>query len=388
MRSQWGARAGSGWAAGMLSIALVLTGCAGPAGAPGPGGTSTGGTGPGSAGSATSGPDAGSGQPPFSLDAKGAGAGDKSAGMKVTDARSIGKRSWSLAVDTKNVDPKAARVESINLLVTLPEGFSSDRDYPVIYLLQGSESTFMQWFDSGYVEELFAGQDVILVMPEAGEAGWYSNWADSPFAQQWRDFHLIQVIPWVDRNLPTRTDREQRAVMGVSMGGYGAITYAEERPDLFGSAVSLSGLLSTENPDTTAFVRNQVKAVTGSPNDLGGAAESSDVKAEAEQQDGVGMANPLDKIQALQDTRVWVISGTGSPGEPVATGGGMEAALTDSARSFVKRAKESGVSVSENYFGASENCNADHSWGCWRTQITDLLPALMKTLTTTPRNSE
>ena len=79
-------------------------------------------------------------------------------------------------------------------------------------------------------------------MPDAGKVGWETNWVDqSGGAQAWRDFHVDQLIPWIDANLRTISSKSGRAIAGLSMGGFGAIRYAQDRPDLFTYAASFSG---------------------------------------------------------------------------------------------------------------------------------------------------
>ena len=58
-------------------------------------------------------------------------------------------------------------------------------------------------------------------------------------------YHLDQLIPLIDARFRTIGRRAGRAVIGESMGGYGVMTYAARHPDLFASAVSLSGAVDT-----------------------------------------------------------------------------------------------------------------------------------------------
>ena len=79
-------------------------------------------------------------------------------------------------------------------------------------------------------------------MPDGGKVGWYTNWVDqSGGAQAWRDFHVDQLIPWIDANLRTIASKCGRAIAGLSMGGFGAIRYAQDRPDLFAYVAQLLG---------------------------------------------------------------------------------------------------------------------------------------------------
>ncbi|WP_425506606.1 alpha/beta hydrolase-fold protein [Streptomyces rectiverticillatus] len=63
-------------------------------------------------------------------------------------------------------------------------------------------------------------------LPDGGRRGWYANWLDQKTAagaQNWENFHINQVIPFIDANLRTVAARQGRAVGGLSMGGFGAL---------------------------------------------------------------------------------------------------------------------------------------------------------------------
>ncbi len=49
-------------------------------------------------------------------------------------------------------------------------------------------------------------------------------------------------------------NRAGRALIGESMGGYGVMTYAARHPDLFASAVSLSGAVDNNYPPAIALI--------------------------------------------------------------------------------------------------------------------------------------
>ncbi|MDG4860614.1 alpha/beta hydrolase-fold protein [Streptomyces sp. T-3] len=126
--------------------------------------------------------------------------------------------------------------------ILLPDGYDADPDrrWPVTYFLHGG---------AGNVNDVAAApalhsNKMITVVPDGGLKGWYANWLMQNTAEgkaNWETFHLTQVVPFIDANLRTRTDRAHRAVVGLSMGGYGAMHYAQARPELFGHVAALSG---------------------------------------------------------------------------------------------------------------------------------------------------
>ncbi len=140
--------------------------------------------------------------------------------------------------------PAVNRTMKYNIL--LPSDYeSSTQRYPVLYLLHGLTQNYTAWGLSNGTP-FYAGlyEDLIVVMPDGGNS-WYVNWAASEAAQKhnWED-HLIQdVIGHVDWNFRTIARREGRAISGLSMGGYGALTLGLRHPDLFISIGSTSGAL-------------------------------------------------------------------------------------------------------------------------------------------------
>jgi S-formylglutathione hydrolase FrmB len=141
--------------------------------------------------------------------------------------------------------PKALPVE-----VMLPDGSDPRRRYPVLYLRHGHGDCSWSWAsDAGQVRRIAAGFPGIVVMPEGG-TGWYTNWweggARSP---AWESYHLDELIPLVERRLPIARGRAMHAIVGLSMGGEGAMYYAEQRPGYFGAVGSFSGVLDLLRPE-------------------------------------------------------------------------------------------------------------------------------------------
>ena len=76
------------------------------------------------------------------------------------------------------------------------------------------------------------GYRLILVMPE-GQSSYYVNSAER-LQDRYEDYIVEDLVADVERRFPVAAkNREQRAIAGVSMGGYGAMTLALKHPDLF-----------------------------------------------------------------------------------------------------------------------------------------------------------
>ncbi|GAA1985180.1 alpha/beta hydrolase [Catenulispora subtropica] len=132
-----------------------------------------------------------------------------------------------------------------HIRIVLPSDYYSnpDKRYPVLYLLNGS-SPGADPADYWGFPQINSTSGMIFVMPDGGPRGWYANWLNqnsAAGAQNWENFHIDQVIPFIDANLRTRADKAHRGIAGISMGGFGAIRYAERHPDLFSQVASMSG---------------------------------------------------------------------------------------------------------------------------------------------------
>ncbi len=182
-------------------------------------------------------------------------------GITVTANRWISPRTFEVDVSTSYV-----AANSVNgphrIRVTLPNNYfqAPTARYPVLYLLHGGAGgNSAQWTTGGgAVEPITDGKPIITVMPDGGKVGWFTNWVDqSKGAQRWADFYLTQVIPFIDGNLRTIATKQGRAIVGLSMGGYGAVRLAQDRPDLFGSVGSFSGALDLENAGTQLVICEQ-----------------------------------------------------------------------------------------------------------------------------------
>ena len=111
--------------------------------------------------------------------------------------------------------------------VLLPDGYNPARRYPVLYLLHGGggDNNFMI-FDKLGIRDYTVGRELIVVMPDGGTAGWYSNPVSSNVGpRNWETFHMGELVPWVDATFSTIAEPAGRAVSGFSMGGLGALKY-------------------------------------------------------------------------------------------------------------------------------------------------------------------
>lgn len=127
-----------------------------------------------------------------------------------------------------------------------PDYETSNRSYPVLYLLHGSGDDQTGWVQFGEVN-LIADKAIkegkstamIIVMPDAntGRRG-YFNTIRGDF--RYEDFFFQELIPYIEKTYRVRAEKQFRAVAGLSMGGGGTVLYALHHPEMFASACPLS----------------------------------------------------------------------------------------------------------------------------------------------------
>ena len=134
----------------------------------------------------------------------------------------------------------AALQRTMPYRVVLPAGYNSGRKLPVIYLLHGNGESFRSWTDDSDIAQ-YATKGIILVMPQ-GDSSYYVNSAHDA-QDRYEDYITQDLIADVEQRFPAANDREHRAIVGVSMGGFGAIVLALKHPEIFSFAAGLSPAL-------------------------------------------------------------------------------------------------------------------------------------------------
>lgn len=112
----------------------------------------------------------------------------------------------------------------------LPATLASGEKLQTVYLLHGGGGGFRDWSNYSDVAR-FAESGMILVMPEGGSS-YYANAVDPP-QDRYEDYIVHDLIADVESRFPAAPGRANRAIVGVSMGGFGAVNLALRHPDLF-----------------------------------------------------------------------------------------------------------------------------------------------------------
>jgi S-formylglutathione hydrolase FrmB len=252
--------------------------------------------------------------------------------------------------------------EQLPVNVMLPDGYDGKRRFPVLFLLHGHGDTYDSWADpkDGDLLHLAAGLPAIVVMPEGGR-GWYVNWwhGGRRGNPAWERYHLDELVPMVRKRFRVRRGRRWHAIAGLSMGGEGAVYYAEQRPGFFGSVASFSGPLSIQRPEWPTGFDTQGEA-------------HGDVFGDPSAQEFYWAGhNPTALVGNLLHTRVFVAVGDGHPthGEDLSNYFGVlaESDLRQHAQDFVNAAKAHHVDVTY------DPRPGIHDWPYWRQYLTDAM---------------
>ena len=145
----------------------------------------------------------------------------------------------------------------VHYCVYLPSGYGAGaaqkpaRRYPVLYFLHGLGDNEQTLFNSGGwtlldgLRKQHKMGDFLIVAPE-GRRSFYINSANGKVP--YSDFFLREFMPHVEAKYRIRPGRANRAISGISMGGYGALRFAFAYPQLFSAVSAQSAALMTESP--------------------------------------------------------------------------------------------------------------------------------------------
>ncbi len=167
---------------------------------------------------------------------------------------------------TRTTVPSKLMPKEVGVVTYTPEGYDAkDRAevrYPVVYFLHGLFENADRWVQRGGASMLEAAitagelPPVIVVAPDAGMS-FYCDTIDGkrPYAR----FFIDECVPWADATFRTTRTRSARAIVGSSMGGFGALHFAFMRPDLFAAVAVHSAAILPD--DTSAWSSRAQRAM-------------------------------------------------------------------------------------------------------------------------------
>jgi len=149
--------------------------------------------------------------------------------------------------------------ESTTIQILLPDHFSMDNKYKVLYVLpvreQGNKKSGDPLMEI-IKEDLHNKYKLICVFPGYTHLPWYADHSIDKTKQD--ESHLLKtVLPFVDENYPTIRGKEGRFLMGFSKSGWGALTLLLRNPEIFNKAAGwdIGIRMDTNIPADSAFVK-------------------------------------------------------------------------------------------------------------------------------------
>jgi len=166
--------------------------------------------------------------------------------------------------DSLTLPSKILKMDRKYAIYLPPDYETSQRSYPVLYLLHGAGDDQSGWVQFGEVKSVTdkAIADgkctaMIIVMPDGntGQRGYFN----SPKGDwNYEDFFFQEFMPYIEKTYRIRAEKRYRAISGLSMGGGGTFMYALHHPELFSSACPLSAYTGPITPeDASARLKKQ-----------------------------------------------------------------------------------------------------------------------------------
>lgn len=146
-------------------------------------------------------------------------------------------------------------------LVYTPPGYNKKTKYPVFYLLHGIGGDEKEWLNGAkpqvILDNLFNEgkiKPMIVVMPNGramkdDRSG--GNVFEKPRVEAFATFEkdlLNDLIPFIDKKYPTLTDKDNRAIAGLSMGGGQSLNFGLGNLDIFSWVGGFSSAPNTKLP--------------------------------------------------------------------------------------------------------------------------------------------
>lgn len=303
--------------------------------------------------------------------------------IHVVETTTDSERVARYLVSTDSLEMSASTPLRINVI--LPPNYDKDstRRYPVLYALPGTSNTADVWIENIDTVGMTETLPLIVVIPDgtfdADGGGFYTNWVDQMTTRgiaNWETFHTEELVSWIDENFRTIDDRSGRAIVGISQGGFGSMSYAARHPDLYGAAASFSGAVDIYyNPLCHAGAAALISGIMTGLNGVQPFAPFGDPVTHA---DNWKARDPGSLVRNLAGTKVDLYTSAGLPGgsdltDPALAGtASLEAILHVSNQCFKQAADAAGID-----FGWHSYLVGTHAWSYGNRSLADYLPRLM-----------
>ena len=313
-----------------------------------------------------------------------AGASGTADAIQVVSKADEGDRVVRYRVSTPSLEKSATTTLRVNVILPADYRERRSRRYPVLYALPDTSNLADVWLTNIETIRLTHDLPLIVVIPDgtydADGGGFYTNWVDTKTSRglaNWETFHTAELVPWVDREFRTVPDRTGRAIVGISQGGFGSLSYAARHPELYGAAASFSGAVAIYNNVACRLGATLlIGAIMTGLNQVQPFAPFGDPLTNAANWQA---HDPASQVKKLSDTDVHLFTSSGLPGrndltDPAMLGTvAMEALLHQSNQCFKNAAKVAGVEIGWHNYPVGT-----HAWEYGTRSLADYLPILME----------
>ncbi|MBN1598830.1 MAG: hypothetical protein JW894_11095 [Bacteroidales bacterium] len=141
--------------------------------------------------------------------------------------------------------------QEVEYSLMLPSGYyEKNKNYPVVYLLHGFGGDNNSWLARCNIDHMVDSLrncnsigEFIYVMPEAMKTYYINNFDSSIM---YGDFMVKELVQFIDKTYRTKPGAEYRALLGMSMGGFGAIIQGLQNYNSFKTIVVMGGAMRTD----------------------------------------------------------------------------------------------------------------------------------------------
>ncbi|MEU8603625.1 alpha/beta hydrolase family protein [Streptomyces parvulus] len=291
-------------------------------------------------------------------------------GAEVVAVTRVADRQVDLSVRSTALGGRTVKVRLLT-----PDGWDpSDRHHrrhwPTLWLLHGCCGDYTSWTAMTDVARTDSLRDVLVVMPEAGWNGWYSDWWNHGEGGDpaWETFHTVELRRLLERDWGAGGNR---VVAGLSMGGQGALSYAARHPGMFRAAAAYSG---SAHPLLNDESTNRILGFFAGQGD-----DPLRVWGDPVAQRRIWQSHdPFHLARRLKSIPVYLSCGDGTTGPLDAPGStsALEADFNRQNQALAAELKRVGARhVTTNFYGPGT-----HGWAYWERELHASLPMLLKAL--------
>ncbi|MGB8331396.1 MAG: alpha/beta hydrolase-fold protein [Polyangiales bacterium] len=241
--------------------------------------------------------------------------------------------------------------------VYVPKNLAGSERFPLVLFLHGGGDG-PDAFDKAQLgqaldAEVEAGRlpPFVLVLPD-GELGFWENWYDGSY--RYEDWVLDDLLPYVHGTLPVGHCPDDCAVMGVSMGGHGALRFALHHPEMFDAVAAISAPIFNTDQMIEFGDRFIAKFLFQSRRVFG----PTDDRERIEKDDLYLRWSSPNDVEGRRLFFAW--------------GSGDREGIILANEAFIRHLREGGIEyVAINYEG-------QHQWTDWKPVIIDLLRQILR----------